>query len=258
MKATPHQQDAEYGCYLYAFIDASRVPAIGEIGGIGLDGAEVVTLVRDEVAAVLSSAPPSPLRPERRHLMAHQAVINKLMEYCTPLPVAFGIIADDQDHLRALLEEHQTDLKTQLSKVQDTFEYSIKASWTAENIFEYLVGVREELSRGRDRIFGAGREPTRDEKIALGQLFEQVLGDEREELSAAFEAEISASCADVRREECRDERQVSHLVCLVPRDGEEDFERTVQSLAAKFDDNYRFEYSGPWAPYNFVNLKLAL
>ena len=25
-----------------------------------------------------------------------------------------------------------------------------------------------------------------------------------------------------------------------------------------FDDDHRFEYSGPWVPYHFVNLRLEL
>ena len=42
------------------------------------------------------------------------------------------------------------------------------------------------------------------------------------------------------------------LACLVAREGQHRFEQGVFDAAKQFDDNYSFDYSGPWPPYNFA------
>jgi hypothetical protein len=46
------------------------------------------------------------------------------------------------------------------------------------------------------------------------------------------------------------------LACLVKRDAQEAFSACVFAAAKFFDNNFSFDYSGPWAPHNFVELDL--
>ena len=48
------------------------------------------------------------------------------------------------------------------------------------------------------------------------------------------------------------------LVCLVYKDRQDRFEEGIQEAARKFDDRYCFKYSGPWAPFDFVDVSLNL
>ena len=41
------------------------------------------------------------------------------------------------------------------------------------------------------------------------------------------------------------------------RDREAAFDARVKSIAARFD-RLTFKYTGPWPPYNFVNIRLKL
>ena len=79
------------GKYLYAVI-----PAAGdrEYGNIGIDGESVYLIADNQVAAVVSNFSNGKIRPERRHIAAHQAVLKRLMEEETPLPITFGVIAE--------------------------------------------------------------------------------------------------------------------------------------------------------------------
>jgi len=51
---------------------------------------------------------------------------------------------------------------------------------------------------------------------------------------------------------------IMKLVCLVPNDQQSRFEEGIQRGARKFDDHYNFKYSGPWAPFDFVDVTLDL
>ena len=41
-------------------------------------------------------------------------------------------------------------------------------------------------------------------------------------------------------------------------DREAEFDAAVNSVAKKFGDRLNFKYTGPWPPYNFVNIRLKL
>ena len=45
---------------------------------------------------------------------------------------------------------------------------------------------------------------------------------------------------------------------LVDRSQESAFDEKVKEVSRKYEDLLRFKYSGPWPPYNFVNIKLKL
>jgi hypothetical protein len=49
-----------------------------------------------------------------------------------------------------------------------------------------------------------------------------------------------------------------NLACLVARDRQEDFAGAVFQAAQLFDNDFAFDYNGPWAPHNFVDVEVEL
>jgi len=50
---------------------------------------------------------------------------------------------------------------------------------------------------------------------------------------------------------------IMNAAFLISRDQESAFDSRVKSIAAQFD-KLTFKYTGPWPPYNFVNIRLKL
>jgi hypothetical protein len=48
------------------------------------------------------------------------------------------------------------------------------------------------------------------------------------------------------------------LSCLVGRKLLAQFEAGIFEAAGLFDNNFTFDYNGPWAPHNFVQIELIL
>ena len=44
----------------------------------------------------------------------------------------------------------------------------------------------------------------------------------------------------------------------VDRGRSEEFDERVREVSRKYEDLLTFKYTGPWPPYNFVNIKLKL
>lgn len=243
------------GRYVYAIV--SGTPE-GDFGPLGIDGRPVYVLTEGGISAVVSDVPNQRIRPQRMYLAAHQAVLRKLMEKTTPLPVAFGIIADGPEAVGKTLRNDRKGFAVQLKRVSGKVEMGLRVSWDVPNIFEYFIHIHPELRSARDRYFGTNREPTQEEKLELGRLFDRILNEERENHTQQVEDILTSHCYEIKANTCSQERDILKMACLIGRERESEFEKGVFEAAALFDNNYAFDYNGPWAPHNFVDLQLSL
>ena len=241
--------------YLYAVGPASDGRGFGPIG---LDGGRVYSITHGPVSAVVSDVPEK-IRPERRQLAAHQEVLKRLgAETTAVLPVTFGVVADGPEAVRRILSLNRQTFLEQLRRVTGRVEMGLRVTWDVPSIFEYFVHTHSELRAARDRFFSGRRESTQDDKIELGRLFDRLLTEDREAHTERVVEVLTPSCADIRRGKPRNEREVVNLACLVGRDEQAAFEAQVFEAAKLFDNNYAFDYNGPWAPHHFVDLRLDL
>jgi hypothetical protein len=223
----------------------------------GIDEHEVSTITEGRLAAVVSGVSGSKIRPERRHLAKHQDVLKQLLANTTPLPMSFGILADDPEAVHKILRRNQRLFLEQLRHVAGKVEMGLRVTWDVANIFEYFVNTKSQLRSARDRLLGGNRRSTQDDKIELGRMFDRLLSQERESHTEQVEHILSRACSEVKAGKCRSEREVMNLACLVGREALEGFGNAVFQAAQRFDNNFAFDYNGPWAPHNFVEVTLV-
>lgn len=258
--ATVETEDAAtlqaQGRYLYAVVDG--VADRQAFAFRGMDGAEVYALVDDGIAAIVSDAPVQRLRPERRKLAAHHDVLKQLMADHATLPMSFGLVADGVDAVRRILRLNRPAFRDQLDRVRGKVEMGLRVVWDVPNIFEYAIVVHPELGELRDHLFRGGREPSQDEKIELGRLFDRCVTADREEYAEKVNRILQNRCAEIVTNPPRNEREVMNLACLVDRDRQRDFEQGVIEAAKFFDNNFAFDFNGPWPAHNFVDIDLRM
>lgn len=238
--------------YLYAIISGGEDRTYGPFG---INGGDVYTIAEGQVEAVVSDLPDEKIRPERRHLAVHQEVLMRLMKETTPLPMAFGIIADGRKAIRRILARNQDVLAAQLHRVAGRVEMGLRVALDVPNIFEYFVTTHQELRQARDSLLRAYREPTQEDKIEIGRLFDRILNEDREEYADKVQEIMTGHCRELKANKCRNEREVMNLACLVGREAQAEFESGVFEAAKLFNNNFTFDYNGPWAPHNFVEIE---
>lgn len=241
--------------YLYAIVLGLEGTTLGPIG---LDGDTVYSITSGRVSALVSGVPDR-LRPERRHLASHHDVLKRLMaETPAVLPVAFGIVADGPKAICRILSHNQKTVLDTLRRVTGCVEMGLRVTWDVPNIFEYFVDTHPELRAARDRFFAGHREPSQDDKIELGRLFDRLLTEDRETHAERVEESLAPHCVEIERNRPRNERDVINLACLVKRQRQGEFEAAVFEVAKGFDHRYAFDYNGPWPPHNFAGMALDL
>lgn len=241
-------------CYLYGFVDADA--SLEELPE-GLHERQPRRLDGDRVSAVVSPIEiTGKLRPRRRHLRAHQDVLARIFEQTDVLPAAFGTISGSPTAIREMLEEHESMLVGELDEVRGVEEWRVSVVIDRDDIFEYFVDQSAELREQRDRLYADGREPTRDEKIDLGQTFEQLLADRRAETVETVRAHLEESARRIDDEDPRNDETLAELACLVDPDAAEAFEEGVHEAADQFGDSLIFQLVGPDIPYSFVEIEV--
>ncbi|MGO9121782.1 MAG: GvpL/GvpF family gas vesicle protein [Desulfomonilaceae bacterium] len=256
MERLPKRAGGATGRYLYALVPGGQNL---NYESLGINGSRVYTIAERDLAAVVSDVPNQKIRPERRHFAAHQAVLKKLaQDDGAVLPMSFGMISNGSKAVRQILSRNREAVIEQLRLVSGKVEMGLRVTWDVPNIFEYLVNTHPELRTARDRLVRTDRIPTHDEKIEIGRLFETILTSDRDLHAAKVEEALAGQCYAIKRNKCREEREVMNLVCLVGRNDTKKFESGVFEAARLFDDNFSFDYNGPWAPHNFVEIDINL
>jgi hypothetical protein len=251
-KTTAKMSDLK-GRYLYAVVPG---PDERVYGCLGINGGNVYTIAAGKIAAVVSDVPNQKIRPERRHFAAHQGVLKRLMTDGDLLPVSFGVISNGPKAVRAILSRNSSEVRKQLKRVSGKVEMGLRVAWDVPNIFEYMVSTHPVLMHARDQLLKGNSEPTQDDRIEIGRLFEQTLNLERERHTDRVEKILETRCFEIIGNRCRTEKEVMNLSCLVGRGILKEFEAGVFEAAALFDDSFAFDFNGPWAPHNFVELEI--
>ncbi len=223
-----------------------------------MDGCRVYALSNGRLAAVVSDVPNGRIRPERRRLAAHHEVLKRLRKDFTLLPMTFGLIADNPKAIYRILSLNGAALAQQLRRVAGKVEMGLHVNWDVPNIFEFFVNTHAELRLLRDELFRGGREPAHNGKIELGRMFDRIVSEERAAQTARVLQVLATRCFQIKENKPRNEREVMNLACLVRDGAQKEFEEGVFEVARLFDNHYAFDFNGPWAPHNFVDVNLQL
>ena len=245
----------EAGLYLYGIIDARDGL---NVSMPGIEGGDIETIEVDGIAAVLTRVACQKIRPQRANLAVHHKLLRELVEHQAVIPCAFGMVASSEEQVQEVLRANRDELLGQLDRFRGKVEMSLSVYWNTSNIFEFFVAGNQELKAMRDRVFRAGRAPSMDERLELGRSFESLLRQCCERHTQQVIDTLSPYCAEIRDIDPGQEQMIMKLVCLVPSNQQSRFEKGVQEAARKFDDHYTFKYSGPWAPFDFVDVTLDL
>lgn len=249
---------AACGRYIYAVVAQGAQQALTLKGLKGLDDRPIYTIAYRGMAAVVSDLENHRVRPERRNLAAHRAVLSELMAVEEAvLPMRFGIIAANANEIKSMLSSNREIFESQLKQIAGKLEMGVRVVWDVPNIVEYFVDTHPDLKEARDRLFSGSRQPSQNQRIELGRMFEGLHEASRLTHCATVEEELGPLCAAIKRGIPRDDREIMNLACLVGKDRRAEFEQGVFRAAAKFDNNFTFDFNGPWPPHAFAEIRIT-
>ncbi|HEU5030532.1 MAG TPA: GvpL/GvpF family gas vesicle protein [Spirillospora sp.] len=224
----------------------------------GLDD-RPVTLVEDggRCAAVVSDLPAGRPLGERADLVAHQRVLNALLDAgLVVLPFRFGAALSDRGAVRKeLLEGNSERLGQVMDQLEGRVELRLKATYVQDTVLREIMQEEPEvaeLSRRLREVPADVADAVYYDQVRLGELIAQAMDRRREhDGQVLLEAAAPAAEAFVRKTPAREE-DVLDASFLVRTDRREEFEKAVEKLGGAHTDRVRLRLIGPLPPYDFV------
>jgi hypothetical protein len=243
------------GRYVYCIIRSEQPLSFGPIG-IGEEPAPVYTVRCDDLSAVVSDAPLGVLDPTRDNVLAHQRVNETVMSEYTVLPMSFGTVFKTRDDVTAFLKSAYRAFSDVLDKMENKLEFGLKVLWDRDAVIREIEEEDEDIHRLKNQI-AAQKGSTYFARMQYGRLIDAALQAKSERyVSDIFERLRDVSVA-ARANKPIGDRMILNAAFLVSRDAENGFDARVKQLGAS-QDKLTFKYTGPWPPYNFVNIRLKL
>lgn len=187
-------------------------------GKIGINNDEVYAIPYRDIAAVVSDSRVKDYEMTEDNTRRHEAALRQVMEDHTVVPVEFGTVMKNERILRRLLKKAYDPATECLKLVNNMVELGVKAVLKKDIVFVDPKKRKECVSD----ILGSLN--TRANQVVTGDLF-----SDRLFLNASF---------------------------LVNKERIKAFSTEVTQLHEKYP-MLKMLYSGPWAPYNFVYIKIG-
>lgn len=258
MSATaPQSGSVPGGRYVYGVIQGSEPVTFGRSGLAG-SSEQVYTVHYQDIAAVVSRTSVFIFDPTRENALAHEHVIESVMKTNTIIPMSFGTVFRTDDDIREVLKSIYGSLKDVLKQMGGKVEFGLKVTWDRDRIIEELKHEDDEIYRFQLELTKKHLQSTYFARMQLGRMIDKALA----ELAANYVREIydglRAVCVASRDNKPIGDKMIMNAAFLIQKAREAEFDAAVNRVAQKFGDRLNFKYTGPWPPYNFVNIRLKL
>jgi hypothetical protein len=246
---------ATRGKYVYCIIRSPQALKFGPIG-IGAEPAEVHSVSFKEIAAVVSDTPQEVFDATRENVLAHERVNETVMRTHTVIPMSFGSVFKTHNDILELLRGAYDSFVDVLVKMEGKLEFGLKVLWDRDAIIREIESEDEDVRRLKDEI-SSQKGSTYFARMQYGRLIDSALESRSERyVSEIFDRLRPVSVASRANKPIGD-KMIMNGAFLVSRKNEIDFDAKVKEIGARYE-NLTCKYTGPWPPYNFVNIRLKL
>jgi hypothetical protein len=235
--AAARREDGSEGKYVYCIIRSEETLHFGPLG-LGAEPADVHTVHYRDIAAVVSNTPMVVQDPTRENVLAHQRVNETVMQKHTVIPMSFGTVFKTDDDIMELLRSAYDAFSDVLNKMQEKFEFGLKVLWDRDQIIREIEEDDEDIRRLKTEI-SSQKGSTYFARMQYGRL-------------ALRDVSVAS-----RSNKPIGDRMIMNAAFLVSREKEQAFDARVKEIGQQYD-KLTFKYTGPWPPYNFLNIRLKL
>jgi hypothetical protein len=248
----------DQGKYVYCIIECEEQRRSFGPMGIGGRGDEVYTVHHQELAAVVSDTPVIVYDPTRENALTHEHVNETVMREFTVIPMSFGAIFRTEDDVREFIKDTSDALRDVLHKMRDKIEFGLKVNWDPDVAVKEVEEQTEEIRRLKEEILSNRLASTYFARMQLGRLVEQAMADKQDTYVREIYDHLRDCAVASRHNRPIGDKMILNAAFLVEREKQVEFDHAVQDIAHRYEGRLRFNYTGPWPPYNFVNIRLKL
>ncbi len=182
-------------------------------------------------------------------ILIHEKNIEKVMDHFDVLPMRFNSLIKDKITALTLLKKNYSTLKKNFIEISGKAEYGIKVIWNYDQLYKEKLN---KINNKENKI--KGKSPASE---YLKKRFEKYKVDELI-IKQADECidQINTFLNKINHKKVLKKLQTENLLLnasfLINKKDESIFKEACANLKKSANQDFKFLFSGPWPPYNFV------
>lgn len=246
---------AQDGYYVFGVIQEQKKQNFGKVTINGKE--DNVYTLHYQTAAMVVTRVNGEVLPDRKNLFAHQQIITEVMKRYSVIPMSFGNVFSSENDILVIMKHVYTEFKKIFKDIENKMEVGLKVlakpEWVQTELKKNKV-LQEWKTAKKDSTDPA----TFYDQIQLGEQAQNFVL----ELENRVETEIYHSLLHLSESGKQNTtipgKVLLNAAFLIDRNQEATFDEKVNELYESWKDKADFHYSGPWPPYNFVNVRLRI
>ncbi|MEM6298740.1 MAG: GvpL/GvpF family gas vesicle protein, partial [Bacteroidota bacterium] len=211
----------------------------------GLSGAELHLFPFQKIALLVSyyeAQDDNPVLSSRKNLVAHQKVIEAMMQLHTVLPLKFGTVLTSET-AQKMLEDRYDQFQNSLIEFADKVELNLKATWLdMAAVFAKLANEDTEIQSLKAAVAGLQGLNRQNGLIEIGKKVQEKLLDKKDEIALQFEQATEDVALKTQRGKVISDEIVLNLHFLVHKDQETALDAQIQKVSEGFVNELKFKY----------------
>lgn len=246
---------AQTGVYVFCAI-REREPK--QFGKVMLNGQEnIVYTIHYENVAILVSKVKGEVLPERNNLLIHQEINSKVMRDYSVIPFSFGNVFHSEEDILLITKHMHGEFEKLFSEIENKLEVGLKViakkEWIEEEMKKDLV-----LSEWKDDKKASSDPGTFYDQIRVGELAQNFVFRLQQEVENEIYHPLLEIAEAGKQNKTIPGKILLNAAYLIDCKNELDFDQRVNDLFEIWKERVEFKYTGPWPPYNFINIRLKI
>jgi len=259
VNATSPQLDSDPR-YVYGITLTSDLSL--DIAGVG-DGDDMVYVVaQDGLSALVSATSRADFRGMGRqeavgYLVAHQQVVERVMQQVTVLPVKFGTVLPNEMAVRRLLEQGGPIFQRMLVEMAGRVQMEVVVTWDLAAVFRE-ISEEPAVVQLKARAASPIPEEMLAQRVAVGQLVKSLLDQRRQALLGYLLHHLKDAVLDVVANPLMDDSMVLNVALLVEGTARAKLDERLADLDEQMRGSLHFRCVGPLPPYSFATVEIQM
>ena len=224
----------------------------------GISGVDLFVVATDEVAAVVSDFDRSGFTTDRAMAIEYAGLIEIMAQQFTLLPVRFGSVMESSDKIHKMLERNYHDIQQNLQKVDNKCEFGLKILCDPEKIMADLKGKTEAIININGTPSGENKNSVFREwvnKKLQEHRLEEMMITFVDSVIAALTIPLDRLNTISKFKKMATAITIIDAVFLLDKEKKKSLIQSVEEIQKQFP-GLNFLLTGPWPPYNFVEIVL--
>lgn len=237
------------GLYLYGII-----PNKGQlkVEQLGMDKQKVFTIEYKDILAVVSNSDYKVYDLSSENLLIHDRVLKEIMGKSDVLPFNFSNVLKSKKNLTNFLNSTHIHILKMLRKVSGRVELGLKIFIKNEKFSEEIE--TGEIKKLKSQIENLDEKKSHFLKMDLGELVKKSIEEKQKECERKIFEPLKQHCASAKINNCSTIKMILNAAFLVDQNKKEIFDEKIDEICSKYEERFILKYSGPWPPYNFIEI----